>query len=628
MDSESRQQNNGSGTTKSTCPFARMNLLSNSTATAMTPDDEPGRIVPTLSAITNSDSTPVTPAQQQLQLLQQRCPAFQNGSCPFQKAQSVEEIRQTLSQMPSSHHHHLLIPGHSSDAAEYWARLVQEIHLIARSVTTTTTTTTTTASSSSNDDRQSASHSLPMQMSATTTTTATKNQKTWTFAEALECMSLAAIMSQAVQHEEETGAADGDDDNDDANAAITTTTTIVAATIQDTLERVHESQMETTLSNAHEIPDAITSTKKNTDQNKIDHTIANTERTKSTSQTHNESLSELLKTGTATAHQAAEDVHFVADFIKGKINRHIYGLFVWDLYFVYQALEDCLDRYAPEYFPSCHFPQQLSRTAALEEDVDFWHGAVNLGTNHHLPNKHLSPATKDYVNRLYQLAEQNPLLLLAHSYTRYFGDLSGGRILARVARKALQLGSDPDQPHEGLQFYHFEAITSPKLFKDQFRQALDALPLSSDQMKALVAEANVAFVLNIRLFEELDQQAGLPGATVRPLEDALQYANSTSPSSSLSVAVQGGATPSTAKQECPFLVSKEKNSNNTLNPQSETDNRPVEKTKHPKRTTGSTTNGRCPWPFIFCHDFQQGMRDWQTWFLLGLIFCTMWHWYH
>jgi len=239
---------------------------------------------------------------------------------------------------------------------------------------------------------------------------------------------------------------------------------------------------------------------------------------------HQVRLSEALKSGTAASHQAAEDVHFVCEFIKGNIDRKLYGELVLSLYHVYAHMEEALNQHAPKNFRSCHFPQELSRKEALEEDVDFWHGS--------LPNR-ISPATQDYVDRIHYLAQTDPLMLLAHAYTRYLGDLSGGKILARVARKAMQLGSD------GLDFYDFENIPSAKLFKDKYRSALDDLHLTPTQVSKLVAEANVAFVLNMRLFEELDVMANIKGANVRDLQEALDFANATSAQAS-------------SKGQCPF----------------------------------------------------------------------------
>ena len=110
------------------------------------------------------------------------------------------------------------------------------------------------------------------------------------------------------------------------------------------------------------------------------------------------------------------------------------------------------------------------------------------------------------------------MLLLSHAYTRYLGDLSGGKVLSRIAPRALNLSE-----HNGLQFYQFESIPSAKLFKDKYRTALDELVLRRDQIGRLVAETNVAFALNMRVFEELDVLGGVPGARVRDVREALVY---------------------------------------------------------------------------------------------------------
>ena len=293
----------------------------------------------------------------------------------------------------------------------------------------------------------------------------------------------------------------------------------------------------------------------------------------------NRRLSESLKIGTAVSHQAAEDVHFVKDFIRGKIDRRLYSQLVTMLFHVYAALEECLDEHAPSRFPSCHFPIELRRKQSLQEDMDFWHGNTQSAMA-------MTAATKDYVDRIQYLAHHDPLLLLAHAYTRYLGDLSGGRILARVARKAMNLGE------EGLAFYEFQDIESPKKFKDQYRKALDELFLTAAEVQKLVAEANVAFVLNMRLFEELDVMANLPGSTVRPLADALAYS-----------CVDASRSKEVSSDKCPFLEQSQQKSN----------------------TTDTSVKGkRCPWPFILAHDPQEGLKDWQTWVVIGLLLGLVW----
>eukprot|EP00523_Entomoneis_sp_CCMP467_P018847 CAMPEP_0168823250 /NCGR_PEP_ID=MMETSP0726-20121227/10430_1 /TAXON_ID=265536 /ORGANISM="Amphiprora sp., Strain CCMP467" /LENGTH=490 /DNA_ID=CAMNT_0008876111 /DNA_START=38 /DNA_END=1511 /DNA_ORIENTATION=+ len=294
-------------------------------------------------------------------------------------------------------------------------------------------------------------------------------------------------------------------------------------------------------------------------------------------------LSQSLKTGTARAHEAAENVHFVKNFIQGIIDRHLYGHMILSLYYVYETLEQALNVHAPNEFAPCHFPKELARTGTLTEDVEYWHGEVSSLAPP-------SPATVDYQNRIQYLAENEPLLLLAHSYTRYLGDLSGGKVLARVARRA-------------------QEIKSAKVFKDMYRRALDDLPLTPVQIQRLVQEANVAFLLNMRLFEELDVEAKVTGATVRPVEDVLcmgpEHADATVP-------IHGAATSAAdGSDKCPFLMKKEQQQTQGA-------------VSHEALSKGHKIGARCPWPFVLFHDPAQFARDWQTWALSGLILCFLW----
>lgn len=320
--------------------------------------------------------------------------------------------------------------------------------------------------------------------------------------------------------------------------------------------------------------------------------------------TTNLRLSTALKTGTAASHKAAEDVHFVSNFIQGKIDKDLYGQLVVMLYHVYDALEECLDAHGPQQFASCHFPLELSRREALRDDVDFWHGSSNS-----IPPP--TPAALDYVQRLRDIGTTKPLLLLSHAYTRYLGDLSGGKILARVARRALHLDRGTGS---GLDFYEFQNVASAKRFKDQYRTALDDLALTPEQIHDLVAEANVAFGLNVRLFEELDVMAGVPGATVRPLSDVLAYAND--PVNAFGDRdIDGGAFHSVGRaadsNQCPFAAVA-------------TGGAATSATLSSKQHPLTTPRGQCPWPFILLHDPPKGFRDARTWAVLGLLLCWAW----
>jgi heme oxygenase len=140
---------------------------------------------------------------------------------------------------------------------------------------------------------------------------------------------------------------------------------------------------------------------------------------------------------------------------------------------------------------SIYFPQ-LNRKQALEQDLFFYYG----------PNWRneisLSEAGAAYVNRIHLIAASEPELLVAHSYTRYLGDLSGGQILKGIAQRAMNLDNG------GTAFYEFKDIDDEKAFKTQYRQAMDELPIEQATADAIVAEANAAFGMNMKLFMELE----------------------------------------------------------------------------------------------------------------------------
>ena len=231
-------------------------------------------------------------------------------------------------------------------------------------------------------------------------------------------------------------------------------------------------------------------------------------------------LSRQLKEGTKTIHKAAENVHFVREFIKGRCPRDVYAMMIRDLYHVYRALEANAEACASDpSFGPIHAPYELGRTAALEADMAALFGPGWRTDERCRP----SAAATAYVARLDEVAATSPALLVAHSYTRYLGDLSGGRVLMRIARKLLGLDGSS---HDGVRFYVFERVPDAKAFKAQYRERLDALSLPPGEAQRIVAEAERAFELNIGLFHELDrhlparQPASTPTTSARASDGA------------------------------------------------------------------------------------------------------------
>lgn len=139
-----------------------------------------------------------------------------------------------------------------------------------------------------------------------------------------------------------------------------------------------------------------------------------------------------------------------------------------------------------------YFPQ-LNRTKSLEQDLTYYYG------QNWRELVAPSSAAKEYVQRIREVAATQPELLIAHSYTRYIGDLSGGQILKKIAQKGMNLAEG-----EGTAFYEFKDIPDEKAFKVNYRAALDELPIDEATADQIVEEANATFGMNMKLFQELE----------------------------------------------------------------------------------------------------------------------------
>ena len=261
-------------------------------------------------------------------------------------------------------------------------------------------------------------------------------------------------------------------------------------------------------------------------------------------------LSQQLKEGTSAAHAAAENVLFVKNFIQGEIPLSLYTRLLADLWHVYSTMERRLEedalahpRHEGGIVDPIFFPHELNRKESLELDLAHWLGPEWRNTD----VAKMSPMTAEYCRRIESC---NSAGLVAHSYTRYMGDLSGGQILMRKARKAFGL---PPQSVDGLRFYQFDQIRRPTAFKDQYRQELDGLRPAQSVCDEIVAESNVAFLMNMRLFTELDLLAGAKGVEPLPplsqaVEVLLERARVESAENAALVA-EGKTAP---RMECPF----------------------------------------------------------------------------
>lgn len=200
-------------------------------------------------------------------------------------------------------------------------------------------------------------------------------------------------------------------------------------------------------------------------------------------------LSKQIREGTKKSHTMAENTGFITCFLKGVVEKQSYVKLLSDLYHVYTAMEEQFTLYKDhEVISKVYFPE-LFRKESIESDLEYYLG------NDWSEKITQTDSCKSYVNRIKTIS---PNLLIAHQYTRYIGDLSGGQVLKGIAQTALGVGD------EAMNFYIFNDISDEKEFKNNYRNILDSLPFSQEEIDEIIEEANYAFRLNMKVFREVE----------------------------------------------------------------------------------------------------------------------------
>src|SRR5690625_4180166 len=169
-------------------------------------------------------------------------------------------------------------------------------------------------------------------------------------------------------------------------------------------------------------------------------------------------LSELLRTSTRSHHEHAETRSFVTALMRGSLDRAAYVDLARQHHAIYTALEGTGERLASDPHVGRFVMAEILRLGRIEADLTALWGPT---WREELP---VLGATEAYSQRLEAITE--PAHYLAHAYTRYLGDLSGGQAIAAMLRR--HYGLEPGE----LTFYAFD-VGKIKPFKDRYRQMMD-----------------------------------------------------------------------------------------------------------------------------------------------------------
>jgi len=207
-------------------------------------------------------------------------------------------------------------------------------------------------------------------------------------------------------------------------------------------------------------------------------------------------FSTLIRTASHEQHTEAESTSFMSDLLGGALGVDAYARYTEQLWFVYRALEGAADRLADCPVAGPFIRPELFRLPEIERDLAHLRGADwRAGVS-------ALPETLVYADRVAECARTWPGGYVAHHYTRYLGDLSGGQIIRDRAEKAWGFARKGD----GVRFYVFDAIGNPAQFKRSYRELLDGVRVDDLEKQRIVAECKRAFALNTAVFKALGEE--------------------------------------------------------------------------------------------------------------------------
>lgn len=203
-------------------------------------------------------------------------------------------------------------------------------------------------------------------------------------------------------------------------------------------------------------------------------------------------LAELLRESSRPQHRSAESSDFITRLMKGELDLQAYTKYLINMAWLYQALEAKVAEGEPFESSEALWDDKLNRLESISRDLEAL-GVINWRATT-APTESMA----SYIAHIEALTGKSDLRLVAHHYTRYLGDLSGGQAISALVARHYNASV------EQLSFYRFTQIDDLVRYKENYREALNGLAISPEDIEKLVREVQLAFEFNQKVFEDLN----------------------------------------------------------------------------------------------------------------------------
>lgn len=194
-------------------------------------------------------------------------------------------------------------------------------------------------------------------------------------------------------------------------------------------------------------------------------------------------------------HDSAEKTGFLKRLMDGKASKESYAEYLFNIYEIYKTIEFNLEKYRENSVVNDFAIKKVYRTEEIYKDLKFLLGEK-------LSEMRLLASTKAYIERINEVSEKQPELLVAHAYSRYLADLFGGRSIYKMLREAYEI--DP----KGLNYYVydevFEDADDMRAFVMEYHGMLNEVEFDRKLEEKFINEVSNSYIYNIAISNELE----------------------------------------------------------------------------------------------------------------------------
>lgn len=198
-----------------------------------------------------------------------------------------------------------------------------------------------------------------------------------------------------------------------------------------------------------------------------------------------------IRKNTGALHSAAEHSGILKRIVDGNASVDSYVEYLFNLSAMYKAIEETIENNKDNDVVKEFSTPELYRYKLIQTDLQYF-----LGDNQ--DKYELLASTVAFVEKVKEIGNTNPELIVAYAYTRFIADLFGGRTFISL------LGVNYKVPAEGLNYYNCDGIKNIRAYVMNYATKINDMKISSELQEKLIVEVSNAYIYNLAISQELE----------------------------------------------------------------------------------------------------------------------------